>query len=100
MLQDANYNIVGLLNNSGSLLHQYTYSPYGRLINSEEFKSCPLNYVGHQGLFFENFLDEGLSIDNIGLYYNRNRWYNPTLGRFIQKDLYREICRKKLEIKQ
>ncbi len=47
----------------------------------------PDNSVGHQGLFFYRF-DSGdtLSLNAIGLYYNRNRWYSPALGRFTSRD--------------
>lgn len=49
-----------------------------------------VNRVGHQGLFFDRFdgsetapvLTPGAS----GLYYNRNRFYSPALGRFLQRD--------------
>jgi len=49
--------------------------------------SHPINRVGHQGLFYEH-LDggDGLQPNSVGLYYNRNRWYSPALGRFISRD--------------
>jgi hypothetical protein len=50
----------------------------------------PINRIGHQGLFFERFDGDytTLTVDvtNAGMYYNRNRFYSPTLGRFIQRD--------------
>jgi hypothetical protein len=59
-----------------------------------------VNRVGHQGLFFERFdgsytdptLAEGglpslgPTGKAIGLYYNRNRFYHPLLGRFLTRD--------------
>ncbi len=47
--------------------------------------------VGHQGLFFIRFDgdpdDPPHAVGARGLYYNRNRWYSPDLGRFIQRDV-------------
>ena len=47
--------------------------------------------VGHQGLFFVRFDgdpdDPPHAVGARGLYYNRNRWYSPDLGRFIQRDV-------------
>ncbi|MBK8915635.1 MAG: hypothetical protein IPM64_13755 [Phycisphaerales bacterium] len=67
-----------------------------------ERRRAPLVDVGHQGLFFDRFvvapgatiLDPLLSPTSgssapertVGLYYNRNRWYSPTLGRFTGRD--------------
>jgi RHS repeat-associated protein len=101
-LQDANYNVMGLFAGAnhpdgaggtlpdGSIRAQYTYTPYGELVASESFAPHAINRVGHQGLFFDRFdgtastpvLEPGAK----GLYYNRNRSYSPTLGRFMQRD--------------
>ncbi len=111
MLQDANYNVVGLVAGTGvtdrngdpvppgTLLEQYTWEPYGGLAATQSFNAAGLpvipglqavNRVGHQGLFFDRF--EGGENDPVlapgasGLYYNRNRFYSPSLGRFLQRD--------------
>ena len=92
---------------SPAVLWQYTYEPYGQLV----FAECgtgvspvvlPVNRIGHQGLFFERFcVDPNDSVTApvllpddpatgrrvVGLYNNRNRWYSPELGRFVQKDM-------------
>ena len=86
MLQDASFNVVALTNAQGNVAVQYTYSPYGQLLALDEFSSHPVNRVGHQGLFFENFNGNGIGLNTVGLYYNRNRWYSPSLGRFMQRD--------------
>jgi len=87
MLQDANYNVMALLDDQGVVLEQYQYDPYASLaIVDPLVPTPPINCVGHQGLFFDSFEGEGLTIDAVGLYYNRNRWYSPTLGRFMQRD--------------
>ena len=91
----------------GYLLEQYTYDPYGSIVAAENFdldtsgKSLhAVNRVGHQGLFFERFdgsyIDQTLAEGGLpsqlataratGLYYNRNRFYHPQLGRFLTRD--------------
>jgi len=103
MLQDANLNVVGLVagpstaNPSshpwpaiGTLLEQYVYEPYGKVVKADSFYAHPVNRVGHQGLFFERydaeFSHHTLAENALGLYYNRNRFYHPGLGRFTTRD--------------
>ncbi len=64
-----------------------------------------VNRLGHQGLFYERFYgpiggppapplsapalvaaDPAAGVP-AGLYHNRNRWYSPDLGRFVQRDM-------------
>ncbi len=86
VVQDANYNVMALVDAGGSVKVQYQYDPYGTLVAMDTFSGAPINKVGHQGLFFENFSNGGIGLNTAGLYYNRNRWYSPTLGRFLQRD--------------
>jgi hypothetical protein len=50
-----------------------------------------VNRVGFQGLFFErydgDYTDPTIRPGVAGLYYARNRFYSPMLGRFIQRDV-------------
>jgi len=58
MLQDANYNVVAILTDTGNVVTQYTYEPYGLLVAVEHIPAGvipPVNRVGHQGLFYERF---------------------------------------------
>jgi hypothetical protein len=81
------------------VLEQYTYEPYGALVAAELYYPHAMNRAGHQGLFFERF--DGAYDDYTlfrviqgtafitgakGLYYNRNRFYLPSLGRFTTRD--------------
>jgi Bacterial EndoU nuclease len=105
MLQDANYNVVGLARGysgggwtPGEIAEQYTFGPYGQVLASETFTpptpgptyKPPLNPVGHQGLFFVRF-DTPVTTPVLqpaarGLYHVRNRWLDSLLGRFTSSD--------------
>ena len=73
------------------VLSQYQYEPYGLVAaadNGPGVNDDTENTAGHQGLFFHR-LNTGvpsLSPGAAGLYYNRNRWYAPHLGRFLTRD--------------
>ena len=89
-LQDANYNVVALTDATGAIAEQRVFEPYGELAAGETFCEHAVSRVGHQGLFFER-LDGTVNQPPIapgalGFYYNRNRMYSPTLGRFLQRD--------------
>ena len=86
MLQDGNYNVVALVNASGAVVEQYAYRPYGGLVAVDSLGSAPVNTAGHQGLFYERLDGQGLAAGATGFYYNRNRFYSPALGRFLQRD--------------
>jgi hypothetical protein len=115
MLQDVNYNVVALVSGgcaagvpgedcslpaAGTVLEQYSYEPYGTTVAAEDtaIGSVPagtppraVNRVGFQGLFFErydgDYTDPTIRPGVAGLYYARNRFYSPMLGRFIQRDV-------------
>ena len=99
MLLDAGGNVVATIKAGpanllvpGGLGEQYTFSPYGTL--EAKFRtsntSLPHNRVGHQGLFFDSWevrpSPEVLHTGQIGAYHNRNRFYAPRLGRFLNRD--------------
>jgi hypothetical protein len=85
---------------AGTVLEQYSYEPYGTTVVAEDtaIGSVPagtppraVNRVGFQGLFFErydgDYTDPTIRPGVAGLYYARNRFYSPALGRFIQRDV-------------
>jgi hypothetical protein len=90
VLQDANYDVVALLNSNGQPTIQYTYEPYGPLQLAESFAQQPVNRLAHQGLFFERFdagpYDPALVPGAKGLCYTRGRWYDPLTGRPTSRD--------------
>ena len=73
---DASGNTAQMTNASGSVVNSYTYLPFGEKISSTVGVANPFTFVGQLGV-----MDEGS-----GLYYMRNRWYSPGLGRFVQVD--------------
>ncbi len=114
MLQDANYNVVAIISGGcgpgvppencgtgvppvGTLLEQYAYDPYGTVIAADNLdvdeygvSQHAVNRVGFQGLFFERYDGDYtvpcIAPDVSGMYYARNRFYSPALGRFLQRD--------------
>ena len=93
VLQDANFNVMALTNASGGVVEQYQWEPYGLLAakDTDTGGTIPHSHIGHQGLFFYRFNPQTgdtatLSTTAIGLYFNRNRWYSPHLGRFMTRD--------------
>ena len=87
-LLDANYNVMAYARPTGQVAGQFTYGPYGDVAAADGIAKIP---VGHQGLFFFRFDgsagDTALAPDAKGLYYNRNRWLSPELGRFTSRDV-------------
>ncbi|HUO09004.1 MAG TPA: RHS repeat-associated core domain-containing protein [Phycisphaerae bacterium] len=100
--QDANYNVLGVVDSTGTLRERYEYSAYGqRQVFFSDGSNDPNCYApsptsqrvwdtdtpallvttlcefGHQGLMHD---------EETNLVYNRARMLNPTLGRFMQRD--------------
>ncbi|MCW0221367.1 MAG: hypothetical protein OJI67_23785 [Prosthecobacter sp.] len=73
-------SVAGLVDAEGTILATYAYDPLGhcaRIIKKTGFvDDNPFTFVGGLGV-----LDEGA-----GLYYMRNRFYDASTGRFLQKD--------------
>ena len=73
VLRDANNNVVALTDANQQIVTQYRYEPYGAttLVGAADLN--PQQYTGREN-------------DAAGLYYYRNRYYNPSIGRFISED--------------
>jgi RHS repeat-associated protein len=93
--QDANWNVTGIVGNSGgwTVLERYVYDPYGKATvldpvswtvrhgDVTQYGTSNFGWVYlHQGGRYTRFDD--LS----GLYYFRNRDLSPTLGTWMQED--------------
>lgn len=67
-------SVVNLTDNSGAKTASYDYKAFGSIRNQSGSVPNPWLFTGRQ-FDFES-----------GLYYNRNRYYNPAVGRFITQD--------------
>jgi len=73
-LTDAIGSTYGLVNSSNSMPTTYTYGPFGQTTRNGTANGNPYQFTGRE-------LDP-----NSGLYYLRNRYYSPTLQRFLSPD--------------
>jgi RHS repeat-associated protein len=71
---DALGSVVALSNASGDTVQTYEYSVYGEVAVEDANHTNPYMFAGVR-----------YDIE-IGLYYNRARYYNPYTGRFLQTD--------------
>ncbi|MDA0284411.1 MAG: RHS repeat-associated core domain-containing protein [Planctomycetota bacterium] len=80
-LQDANWNVTAIVNDSGTVQQRFSYSPYGvpefltaAFAGSTNTKNFETLYAGYR---WE---------DDTGLFHVRNRILNPRLGIWITRD--------------
>jgi len=71
--QDALGNVIGTMDN-GTVSQTASYDAWGKLT---------LAGNSDNRLFWKGLMWEG---DIVGLYYMRNRWYDPDIGRFLSED--------------
>lgn len=67
---------VAMTDSSGTVMNAYGYTPYGEVTNKTENVTNPFTFVGGYGV-----IDEGN-----GLFFMKNRYYDATTRRFLQKD--------------
>ena len=85
-LQDANWNttaVVGLVSGNWQVAQRYVYIPYGTItVLNADWSTPPADTQPMvQNLY------QGMTLDSVtGLYYARNRNYDPSLGRWINQD--------------
>jgi len=72
-LADALGSTLVLTDSTGTVQTSYTYEPYGNTSASGTGTSNAFQYTGRED-------------DGTGLYYYRNRYYNPSLHRFVSED--------------
>ncbi len=86
--QDANFNVTGLVDTTGTVVERYAYDPYGKAAvldpgtwmvrGSGQYGTSSYGWV---------YLQQGGRYDTAtGLYNFRERDYSPTLGRWMQQD--------------
>jgi RHS repeat-associated protein len=86
--QDHHGNVVGLLDGAGNGIEKYTYAAFGTLAVTDYQGNPHYDANGRYASWYGNrFLFQGREwYPEIGLYNYRNRFYDPTIGRFIQPD--------------
>jgi RHS repeat-associated protein len=67
---------IALTNDTGIITDKYAYDEYGKLMASDGGTANPFKYVGRHGV-----MDEGNN-----LYFMRARYYDATVGRFLNED--------------
>lgn len=72
-LVDALGSTIALVDSSGAIQTRYSYEPFGKTTASGAASGNTQKYTGRED-------------DGTGLYYNRGRYYSPTLQRFISED--------------
>jgi RHS repeat-associated protein len=73
-LTDHPGNVLGLVNASKQLVNEYRYSPFGEHELTSETVENRLRYAARE---YDS---------ETGLYYNRARYYDPVLRRFVSED--------------
>jgi len=88
ILRAANYDVVAITDDQGTLIQQMTLDPYGNYLYIEDENGAP--YPGGDADVSELLIPlgrNGLWYDpETGLYYVRARYYDPGLGRWRQRD--------------
>ena len=83
-LQDANFNVTAVVDNTGTVKERYAYTPYG------EVTILDLNFSavsGNVSTISNEHLYTGRRRDpETGLQLNRNRFYASGLGRWVNRD--------------
>jgi RHS repeat-associated protein len=72
-LKDALGSTIALVDASGNLATQYSYDPFGNTTFSGATNTNGFQYTGREN-------------EGNGLYFYRNRYYSPVLGRFVNED--------------
>lgn len=81
-LQDANFNVTAVTDDSGTVLERYHYTPYGEVTFLEpDFDAISASVIGNTHLFTGRERDP-----ETGLQLNRERYYHAPLGRWTTQD--------------
>ncbi len=75
-LQDGLSNVIAVTNGSASVTQTYRYDPFG-LFTETKYAGAIANSFAYGGEWYDS---------STGLYYLRNRFYDPGIGRFIAPD--------------
>jgi len=76
-IHNAHGDITALTNERGEVVNSYSYDAFGNILDSTEKVDNRFKYSGE------------LHDPVTGQYYLRARYYNPSIGRFMQEDTFR-----------
>lgn len=83
-LKDALGSVTEIVNSSGNVVQSYQYSGFGKLVSIKNGSGIDVTAnapVKTSSMFTGREFDQ-----ESGLYYYRARYYDPGIGRFLQKD--------------
>jgi RHS repeat-associated protein len=85
---DIHGNVTTLLDWSGNVVEKYTYDAFGSPAITDWWGNPHYDAAGHYASWYGNrFLFQGREyFPELGLYDYRHRFYDPSLGRFLQTD--------------
>jgi RHS repeat-associated protein len=75
-LYNGHGDVVQMVDTSGAVVNNYAYDVWGNITSQKEETPNPFKYTGE-------VYDE-----ETGLYYLRARYYDPSIGRFLNEDTY------------
>ena len=75
---NAQGDVVRIVNSSRSVVANYTYDPWGKIISSSG-TLADINPLRYRGYYYDS---------ETGFYYLQSRYYDPEIGRFINADSY------------
>ena len=73
-------DIIALLDRQGSCVVKYTYDAWGKVLSVEDSTETnigTINPLRYRGYYYDS---------DLGFYYLRSRYYDPTVGRFLNAD--------------
>ncbi len=75
-LYNGHGDVIQIVDRNGNVVNNYEYDEWGNILTSNETVSNPFKYAGE------------VYDQETGLYYLRARYYDPSIGRFINEDTY------------
>lgn len=73
-------DVIGLYSTTGAVVAEYTYDPWGKLLSVTDTSGTDigaLNPLRYRGYYYDT---------ETGFYFLQSRYYDPTVGRFINAD--------------
>ncbi|MCP4038369.1 MAG: hypothetical protein GY733_15625 [bacterium] len=85
--KDATASVGALTSTAGEVVERYRYSPFGEVtVLDDGFVAR----AGNASVFDNPFLFQARRLDSTGLYYFRDRYFDPYSGRFLERDEKRD----------